>query len=80
MDHQGSPWMLQFTGEEPKAQRKEDACPGDSRRSVTGAHSWLWQRRGGQGGTLAVGLSWGLPGRGSWLQPSFWQQRLLEPM
>ena len=30
VDHQGRPWMLQFTGEETEAQRKEDACPGDS--------------------------------------------------
>ena len=27
MDHQGRPWTPQFTGEEIKAQRQEDACP-----------------------------------------------------
>ena len=77
MDHQGHPWTLQFIGEETKVQ--EDACPVTaqvrdrcSKLALVG--------RGGQGGTPAIGLSWGLPGRGSWLQPSFWQQRLLEPM
>ena len=27
MDHQGRPWTPQFTEEEIKAQRQEDACP-----------------------------------------------------
>ena len=27
MDHQGRPWTPQFTGEETKAQRQEDAFP-----------------------------------------------------
>ena len=78
MDQQGSLWTLQFTGE-TKDQRKEDARPWLQRRSGAGAHSWLWGGEGGQGGTPAVGLSRALPGSGSWLHPSSWQQRLLEP-
>ena len=35
---------------------------------------------GGHEGTPAVGLSRGLPGSGSWLHPSFLQQRLMESM
>ena len=79
MDQQGSLWTLQFTGEATKAQRREDAWPQLQRRSGAGAHSWLWRRRGGQGGTPAVGLSRGLPGSGSWLQPLLWQQRVVAP-
>ena len=79
MDHQGRPWTPQFTGQETKAQRQEDACPVTAQVRDRCSELALGGR-GGQGGTPAIRLSWGLPGRGSWLQPSFWQQRLLEPM
>ena len=58
MDHQGSPWTLQFTGEEPEAQRKEYACPGDS------AGQWQVLTAGsGGGGVGREGLQlWGSAG------------------
>ena len=43
MDHQGRPWTPQFTGEETKTQRQEDACPAGQRQALTagsGGEGW----------------------------------------
>lgn len=74
MDHQGHPWTQQFIGEETKAQEEQTRQHG-----VRDRCSELALGRVGRGEDSSHQAQLGLTGRGVWLQPSFWQQRLLEP-